>query len=158
MSETAPKAGTRGAEAWYLSPFGFKMQKAVHLPLYRLTGGVIGHRIGKITTLILTVTGAKSGLPRSTGLNYRRDGENFVVIASKGGVADHPTWFKNLLQNPEAEVQAGRQKVKVRARIATPTEKPRLWALMTEHYKGFDHYQESTDREIPVVVLEPIRG
>ena len=64
--------------------------------------------------------------------------------------------YKNLLKNPAAEVQAGSQKVKVRARTATAEEKPRLWGLMTEHYKGFDHYQEKTDREIPVVVLEPI--
>lgn len=149
------KEGTRGAQAFYLTPAAFKIQRIAHIPLYRLTGGIIGHRIGRITTLLLTVTGAKSGLPRTTALNYRRDGKNFVVIASKGGVAEHPIWYKNLLKNPDAEVQAGRDRVKVRARTATAKEKPRLWSLMTEHYKGFDHYQESTDREIPVVVLEP---
>ncbi len=151
-----PKAGTRGAKAFYLTPAGFKIQRGVHIFWYRLTGGTIGHRIGHITMMLLTVTGAKSGLPRTTPLNYRRDGDNFIVVASKGGVADHPIWYKNLLKNPEAEVQAGREKVRVRARTATSEEKPRLWQLMLGAYAGYEGYQKSTDREIPVVILEPI--
>jgi deazaflavin-dependent oxidoreductase (nitroreductase family) len=106
----------------------------------------------------LTTTGAKSGLPRELGLNYRRDGDNFIVIASKGGATKHPLWYRNLLANPECEVQAGRQKLRCRSRTATAEERPRLWALMLENYKNYDHYQESTDREIPVVILEPIEG
>jgi deazaflavin-dependent oxidoreductase (nitroreductase family) len=136
----------------------YKIQYLLHVPLYKLTGGLIGHRLGKITTLLLTTTGAKSGLPRELGLNYRRDGNNFIVIASKGGATKHPLWYRNLLANPECEVQAGRQKLRCRARTATAEERPRLWALMLENYKNYDHYQESTDREIPVVILEPIEG
>jgi deazaflavin-dependent oxidoreductase (nitroreductase family) len=136
----------------------YKIQYLLHVPLYKLTGGLIGHRLGKITTLLLTTTGAKSGLPRELGLNYRRDGNNFIVIASKGGATKHPLWYRNLLANPECEVQAGRQKLRCRARTATAEERPRLWALMLENYKNYDHYQESTDREIPVVILEPVEG
>jgi deazaflavin-dependent oxidoreductase (nitroreductase family) len=136
----------------------YKIQYLLHVPLYKVTGGLIGHRLGKITTLLLTTTGAKSGLPRELGLNYRRDGNNFIVIASKGGATKHPLWYRNLLANPECEVQAGRQKLRCRARTATAEERPRLWALMLENYKNYDHYQESTDREIPVVILEPIEG
>jgi deazaflavin-dependent oxidoreductase (nitroreductase family) len=154
----APSDGTRGAGGIMEMQITYKIQYLLHVPLYKLTGGLIGHRLGKITTLLLTTTGAKSGLPRELGLNYRRDGDNFIVIASKGGATKHPLWYRNLLANPECEVQAGRQKVRCRARTASGEERPRLWALMLENYKNYDHYQESTDREIPVVILEPIKG
>jgi deazaflavin-dependent oxidoreductase (nitroreductase family) len=154
----APSDGTRGAGGIMEMQITYKIQYLLHVPLYKLTGGLIGHRLGKITTLLLTTTGAKSGLPRELGLNYRRDGDNFVVIASKGGATKHPLWYRNLLANPECEVQAGRQKERCRARTATAEERPRLWALMLENYKNYNHYQESTDREIPVVILEPIEG
>jgi deazaflavin-dependent oxidoreductase (nitroreductase family) len=152
----APPDGTRGAGGIIEKQITYKIQYLVHVPLYKLTGGIIGHRIGKLTTLLLTTTGAKSGLPRTLGLNYRRDGDNFVIVASKGGATKHPLWYRNLLANPECEVQVGRQKVRRRARTATAAERPRLWALMLENYKPYKHYQESTDREIPVVILEPI--
>lgn len=151
----APPEGTRGAGGIVDHQLTFKIQYLLHVPVYRLTGGIIGHRIGKITTLLLTTTGAKSGLPRTLGLNYRRDGDNFVVVASKGGATKHPLWFRNLLKTPECEVQVGRQKVQCRARIATAAERPRLWELMTENYPGYNGYQKATDREIPLVILEP---
>jgi deazaflavin-dependent oxidoreductase (nitroreductase family) len=154
----APSDGTRGAGGIMEMQITYKIQYLLHVPLYKLTGGLIGHRLGKITTLLLTTTGAKSGLRRELGLNYRRDGDNFIVIASKGGATKHPLWYRNLLANPECEVQAGTQKVRCRARTATAEERPRLWALMLENYKNYNHYQESTDREIPVVILEPITG
>ena len=113
----APPEGTRGAGGIIDHQLTFKIQYLLHVPVYRLTGGIIGHRIGKITTLLLTTTGAKSGLPRTLGLNYRRDGDNFVVVASKGGATKHPLWFRNLLKTPECEVQVGRQKLHCRARI-----------------------------------------
>ncbi|MFY9616230.1 MAG: nitroreductase family deazaflavin-dependent oxidoreductase [Candidatus Dormiibacterota bacterium] len=148
-------AGTRGATAFYLNPTGFKIQRALHIPIYRLTGGLIGHRIGPAKHLILTVTGAKSGQPRTTALTYERDGDNLVVVASKGGVADHPHWYKNMLVNPEVEVQVKSHKGRFRARTAVGEERRRLWKIMTRVYSGYDDYQRATDREIPVVVLEP---
>jgi deazaflavin-dependent oxidoreductase (nitroreductase family) len=152
----APRDGTRGAGGLIEKQITYKILYFLHVPLYKLTGGLIGHHVGGFTTLLLTTTGAKSGLPRQGGLNYRRDGDNFIIIASKGGATKHPLWYRNLLANPECEVQVGRQRYHCRARTATAAEKPRLWSLMLENYKGFDHYQESTDREIPVVILEPI--
>lgn len=149
------KDGTRGAENFYLKPWGFRVQRGVHMFWYRLTGGLIGHRIGKLTMLLLTYTGAKTGRTYTTPLNYCRDGENLVVVASKGGVADHPLWYRGLTAHPEVEVQAGRDRGTYRARTATPKERPRLWKLMTAGYAGYDGYQRATDREIPVVVLEP---
>ena len=122
-----------------------------------MTGGVIGHRIGPATHLILTVKGAKTGAPRTTALTYGSDGDNLVVVASKGGVADHPYWYKNMLKNPEAEVQAEPQEGQGTARgRRPPEEKPRLWKLMLGSYAGYDGYQRATDRDIPVVILEPI--
>jgi deazaflavin-dependent oxidoreductase (nitroreductase family) len=157
MSESEkPIGGTRGAKAFYLTPASFKIQRALHIPIYRLTGGVIGHRIGPATHLILTVKGAKTGAARTTALTYGSDGDNLVVVASKGGVADHPYWYKNMLKNPEVEVQVKRHKGRYRARTATAEEKPRLWKIMTKMYSGYDGYQRATDRDIPVVILEPI--
>jgi deazaflavin-dependent oxidoreductase (nitroreductase family) len=151
-------AGTRGAKAFYLNPTGFKIQRALHIPIYRLTGGLIGHHFGLGPTkhLILTVTGAKTGEPRTTALTYERDGDNLVVVASKGGVADHPYWYKNMLVNPEVEVQVKSHTGRYRARTAAGEERRRLWKIMTRVYSGYDDYQRATDREIPVVVLEPI--
>lgn len=152
----APRDGTRGAGGIIEKQITYKIQYLLHVPLYKLTGGLIGHHIFGISTLILTTTGAKSGLPRELGLNYRQDGDNFIIVASKGGATKHPLWYRNLLANPECEIQVGRQKIRCRARTATVAEKPRLWSLMLENYKGYNHYQDSTDREIPVVILEPM--
>jgi deazaflavin-dependent oxidoreductase (nitroreductase family) len=150
------KAGTRGATGVFTSRRALNLVRRVHVPLYRWTGGMIGYRIGKQTMLLLTVIGAKSGLRRTTALNYEADGDNFIVVASQGGRVDHPLWYKNLVKNPEVEVQVKRSRVKCRARTATKGERPRLWQLMTTNYRGYIHYQESTDREIPLVILEPI--
>lgn len=152
----SPADGTRGAGGLYENRLTYRIQYYLHVPVYKLTGGLIGHRFGKITTLLLTTTGAKSGLPRQLGLNYRRDGDNFILVASKGGATKHPLWYRNLLKTPECEVQAGREKVRCRARTATAAERPRLWALMTETYEGYNGYQKATDREIPIMILEPI--
>jgi deazaflavin-dependent oxidoreductase (nitroreductase family) len=156
MASEAPQDGTRGVGGIFEKRITYRIQYLLHVPLYKLTGGIIGHRVGKLTTLLLTTTGAKSGLPRTLGLNYRRDGDNFIIVASKGGATKHPLWYRNLLKTPECEVQVRREKARCHARTATVDERPRLWALMTENYPGYNGYQKATDREIPVVVLEPI--
>src|SRR5216683_2116525 len=96
----ATRGGTRGAGGLTDHQLTFKIMGALHIPIYKLTGGLIGHRFGKLTELLLTSTGAKSGLPRTTALNYRADGDNFIIVASKGGHINHPLWYTNLLKNP----------------------------------------------------------
>jgi deazaflavin-dependent oxidoreductase (nitroreductase family) len=127
----------------------------VHVFWYRLTGGLVGSRIGSRRMLLLDHIGAKSGKRYTTPLLYGEDGDNLVLVASKGGAVRDPAWYGNLMAHPDTTVQVGRQRRRVRARTASAEEKPRLWATMLEHWPGYDGYQKKTDREIPVVVLEP---
>ena len=106
--------------------------------------------------LLLDHVGAKSGKLRTSPLLYVRDGENLVIVASKGGFPKHPAWFHNLMANPQTFVQVGSDRLPVEARVAKPEERDRLWALAVEGYHGYDDYQaRSKGREIPLVVLEP---
>jgi deazaflavin-dependent oxidoreductase (nitroreductase family) len=129
-----------------------------HQAAYRATGGIIGHRLGRLTCLLLTTRGAKSGLARTLPLVYGRDGHNLVLVASKGGAPAHPEWYVNLKAHPDVVVQVGSKNLWMRARTATPAERPRLWRLMNRQYAGYEGYQERTDREIPIVILEPAGG
>jgi deazaflavin-dependent oxidoreductase (nitroreductase family) len=127
-----------------------------HTAIYRLTGGLIGHRTpGAPPTLLLDHVGAKSGKRRTSPLVYGRDGEKLVLIASKGGYPKNPAWLHNLKANPDTTVQVGSKRLKVHARVAKGQERTRLWKLMTGVYGGYESYRKRTDREIPVVVLEP---
>ena len=98
--------------------------------------------------------GRKSGEPRTTPLIHRRDGERLIVIASNGGAPDHPAWFKNFSANPDVKVEVKADEFPVSVSIAEGDERERLWKLMAEVWPDYDSYQENTDREIPVVVLE----
>lgn len=105
--------------------------------------------------LLLDHVGAKSGVKRTTPLLYIRDGENVVIVASKGGFPKHPAWFHNLLANPDTTVQIGSEHRKVHARVAAPDERERLWPRAVKSYPGYTDYQaRSKGREIPLVVLE----
>src|SRR4051812_16309644 len=128
----------------------------VHTLLYRATHGVVGHHIPGLSApmLLLDHVGAKSGTKRTSPLLYIRDGDNLVIVASKGGYPKNPAWFHNLKANPDTTVQVGTEKREVRARVANAEERPRLWKLMVGVYKGYEQYQQRTDREIPLVVLE----
>ncbi|HUZ28385.1 MAG TPA: nitroreductase family deazaflavin-dependent oxidoreductase [Solirubrobacteraceae bacterium] len=127
-----------------------------HTLMYRLTGGRIGHRIpGLAPTLLLDHVGAKSGTPRTTPLLYVDDPPNVVIVASKGGFPKHPAWFHNLRANPDTTIQIGPERRRVRARVAAPHERERLWPMALAAYSGYRDYQERTDREIPLVILEP---
>lgn len=132
-------------------PFGDE-----HVRRYRVTDGEEGHvwREGS-TILLLTTKGRKTGLDRTVPLIYDWDGENPVIVASKGGAPDHPGWFKNLVQTPAAEVQILDRHVPVRAHEAEGEERARLWAQMNRIWPHYEEYQAKTDRRIPVVVLEP---
>lgn len=132
---------------------------AAHVAAYRATGGLIGHRIpGAPPMLLLEHVGAKSGTRRTSALAYLRDGEDVVIVASKGGHPQHPAWFHNLRANPDTSIQVGPERRAVRARVATSKERARLWPRVVELYDGFRGYQERTDREIPLVILEPRRS
>jgi F420H(2)-dependent quinone reductase len=128
----------------------------VHTALYRLTGGLVGHRIpGGPKMLLLDHVGAKSGTKRTTPLVYIDDGDAFVIVASKGGHPKHPAWFHNLRANPDTTVQVGSRKVPVTARVATDAERKRLWPEVVRAYSGYEGYQKRTDRQIPLVILDP---
>jgi F420H(2)-dependent quinone reductase len=127
-----------------------------HTAVYRATNGRIGHRVpGAPPVLLLDHVGAKSGTLRTSPLVYGRDGESFVLVASKGGYPKNPAWLHNLLANPDTSVQVGSRHLDVHARVAEGEERARLWRLMLSVYGGYAAYQERTEREIPLVVLEP---
>jgi F420H(2)-dependent quinone reductase len=129
-----------------------------HVLAYRVTRGLIGHwALGLPRMLLLDHVGAKSGRQRTNPLAYVRDGENLVIVASKGGSPRHPAWFHNLRANPDTTVQLGSRRLPVRARVATPQERRRLWPRVVGAYRGYDAYQRRTAREIPLVILEPRR-
>ena len=126
-----------------------------HVKRYIETDGAEGHEWRGAHTLILTTTGRRSGEPRSTPLIYGRSGEDYVVVASKGGAPEHPAWYLNLSEHPEVTAQVLGDRFRARARTATQQERPELWTLMTDNWPAYDEYQRKTGREIPVVVLEP---
>lgn len=125
-----------------------------HVERYQETDGAVGHDWQGTTTLLLTTIGRKTGKRYTTPLIYRKQGDVYTVIASKGGDDDPPQWYVNLQANPEVEVQVRGEKFAARARTATPEEKPAMWKAMAETWPAYDDYQRKTDRVIPVVVLE----
>jgi F420H(2)-dependent quinone reductase len=127
-----------------------------HTAVYRASRGLIGHRVpGAPPMLLLDHIGAKSGKVRTTPLAYLVDGDDLVIVASKGGYVRNPGWYYNLKAHPETVVQVGSERRAVRARVADKKERARLWPMITDLYVGFAEYQERTDREIPVVILSP---
>jgi deazaflavin-dependent oxidoreductase (nitroreductase family) len=125
-----------------------------HVSRYVETDGREGHEWRGVHTLILTTTGRKSGRKISTPLIYGRHGDDYLVVASKGGADQPPAWYLNLQADPEAEVQVLADKFPARARTAMADEKPALWRQMAEIWPDYENYQRKTDRSIPVVVLE----
>lgn len=128
---------------------------AEHVAAYRETGGEVGYLWNGVPTLLLTVTGRRSGRPLTSALIFGRSGDDYLVVASMGGAPVHPQWYRNLEANPDAEIQVRDRRIAVTARTATPDEKPRLWRVMTEVWPNYDAYQSRTERDIPVVVLTP---
>jgi proline iminopeptidase len=108
-----------------------------------------------LPTLLLTTKGRKSGQARPLPLIYGKAGESYVVIASKGGMPQHPLWFRNLEAEPACELQVGAKRLRARARVAEGAERERLWKQMAEIYPPYLDYQKATQRVIPVVVLDP---
>ena len=127
-----------------------------HRGLMKLTGGRVGWQAGSMPVVELTTTGRKSGQPRTVLLTSPvQEGSTYVVVASRGGDDQHPAWFLNLRDNPDVEVTTRGEKRRMRARVADPAERARLWPLVTADHKNYAGYQKKTDREIPLVLLEP---
>jgi len=128
-----------------------------HVQRYQETDGAEGHdwREGS-TVLLLTTKGRKTGNESTTPLIYGMDGGNAVIVASKGGTPEHPGWYMNLVKNPEVGVQIKGDRFRAHARTAEPGERERLWKTMNGIWPHYDEYQEKTDRQIPVVVLERV--
>jgi F420H(2)-dependent quinone reductase len=123
---------------------------------YRASDGKLGGRFLRgAPVLLLTTVGRKSGVPRTAPLLYLRDGEQLVVVASKGGMDHHPLWYHNLVANPEVEVQVGGARLPMRARTASAEEKAALWPKLVAMYRDYADYQARTSRDIPVIILSP---
>ena len=125
-----------------------------HIRRYVDSDGENGHDWRGVKTLLLTTLGRKSGQWRRTALIYGRDGDRFVVVASKGGAPQHPAWYLNLVDHPQVQVQVGADKFTAQARTASPQQKAKLWSQMATIWPDYDGYQERTSRDIPVVILE----
>jgi deazaflavin-dependent oxidoreductase (nitroreductase family) len=119
---------------------------------FRANGGQIPGRNNPL--ILLTTTGAKSGLPRTVPLNYSTDGDRIIVIASKGASPTHPDWYHNLVANPEVVIEIGREKFRARARVAEGEERERLYNAQAALMPFFAEYQQQTTRQIPLIVFE----
>lgn len=147
------------------SPLVTKVMKyagKAHVWVYRRSGGKIGAnwRVGAgfkkpVPTLLLEHTGRKSGKTFVSPLVYITDGDDVVIVASQGGRDTHPQWYHNLVANPDVHIEIGTDRRAVRAEVASPEERARLWPKLVEAYADFDTYQSWAEREIPVIVLKP---
>jgi F420H(2)-dependent quinone reductase len=137
---------------------GMRWTGKLNVPLYRLSGGRLMGKVGRAPVLLLTTTGRRSGQPRTAPIVYLADGERLALINTNGGNERIPAWSLNLKANPDAEVEVGRKRKSVRARIAEGEERADLWRKHINQYAGFDDYKANLDpdREISVFVLEPV--
>jgi len=133
-----------------------KVMSNLNTAVYRLTGGRIGGRFLRgAPVFLLTTIGRKTGQPRTAPLLYLKEGDDYVIVASKGGMSHHPLWYRNLEANPNAEIELGDRKFKACARRASAEEKKALWPKLVAMYPDYDDYQARTERDIPVVILTP---
>lgn len=133
-----------------------RAMSALNIRAYRATGGKIGGRFLRgAPVCLLTMTGRKSGRRLTAPLIYLADGPRVVLVASKGGMARNPLWYENLVVNPRCEVEIGRERRTMIARTASAEEKQALWPRLVAVYRDYDDYQARTERDIPVVILDP---
>jgi deazaflavin-dependent oxidoreductase (nitroreductase family) len=145
-----------GAEPGYTRP-DTSLLGDEHIRRYEETNGQVGHEWNGATCLVLTVTGRKTGQPRKFALIYAPDGDDYVVVASKGGAPNHPGWYLNVQANPEVMVQVKERRFPAVAHTATGAERARLWGVVNQVWPNYDVYATRTTREIPVVVLHPAK-
>lgn len=154
MAAKKPKPFTQREER--IGSVVVKLMSNLNTAVYRLTGGRIGGRFLRGAPVFLVTTiGRKSGQPRTAPLLYLKEGDDYVIVASKGGMSHHPQWYLNIEANPEVEIEIGREKLNARARRASDAEKTALWPKLVAMYPDYDDYQARTDRNIPVVILSP---
>lgn len=133
-----------------------RVMSALNIWAYRATGGKVGGRFLRgAPVCLLTMTGRKSGRRLTAPLIYLADGPRVVLVASKGGMAKNPLWYENLVANPRCEVEIGRDRRPMIARTASAGEKQALWPRLVAVYRDYDDYQARTERDIPVVILDP---
>lgn len=130
-----------------------KVMSALHTAILRAFKGRVLGNFGAAPVLLLTTRGRKSGKSRTVPLLYLRDGDRFIVIASKGGAPEHPDWYFNLEATPNATVQIGERSMPVTAQTLSGPERERLWREATRLYPGYRDYERKTTRTIPVVAL-----
>ena len=137
---------------------GMKLVGPAHVWLYRASCGRIWGRFpsSKVPVLLLTTVGRRSGEPRTVPLIYLDDGDRLVIVASQGGLPTHPAWYHNLVAHPLVTVQTRRRSRELEARVVDDDERAELWPRLVERYADYDGYQARTDRQIPVVVLDPV--
>jgi deazaflavin-dependent oxidoreductase (nitroreductase family) len=135
---------------------GLRWTGKINTPVYRLSGGRIGGKVSRAPVLLLSTTGRRSGRVRTSPVVYLEDGGRFVVINTNAGNAKIPAWSLNLMANPDAEVEIGKERRSVRARIAEGEERTDLWRKHMAQYSGWDEYAEKLDRDISVFVLDPV--
>ncbi len=124
---------------------------------FRANGGKVGGRFAGRTLLLLHTVGAKSGQERINPVAYVKDGNRFVIIASKGGAPSNPDWYYNLLAHPLVTVEVGTEQFRARAAVTSEPERTRLYDKMVEMMPGFAEYREKTTRVIPVITLTPMK-
>lgn len=135
-------------------PRGAPYYVTAHVALYRATGGIIGGRGGPLRFLLLTTSGRRTGRPHTVPLPFYLDDGTPYVVASNYGNDYPPAWYLNLVSHPEVTIQIGRARYPARARIAGPDERARIWSRLTTHRRNYARYQQRTNREIPLVLLE----
>lgn len=123
--------------------------------LYRLTGGRLGGKVKGAPVLLLDHVGRKSGQARTAPVLYLEDGDDLVIVGSRGGSDATPAWWLNLQANPSTTVQVGSERREVVARQATPEEKAALWPRLVDMYENYAVYEARTEREMPVIILSP---
>jgi deazaflavin-dependent oxidoreductase (nitroreductase family) len=154
MSENRPQPYTARQEQ--IANVAVKIMSALNTWVYRATSGKIGGKFLRgAPVMLLTTTGRKSGKTRTSPLIYLRNGDDLVIVASKGGMSRHPAWYRNLEANPDVEVEIGSDRRAMRARRVSDDEKAELWPRLLEIYRDYDDYQARTSRSIPVVTLSP---
>lgn len=144
-----PPPGSFGARA-------VNVLGALNVALYRLSKGRLGGKMQDLPVCILHTVGRKSGKPRATPLLYLRDGEELVLVASRGGSDEMPAWWLNLKAMPETMVEIKGQKRRMRPRQASAEEKAAYWPRLVEGYEHYDAYQARTARDIPVIIMSPV--
>ena len=133
-----------------------KTMTRVHLFLHGLSGGRLFNKLAGDEVCFVSMTGARSGRRITVPLMYVPYREGVLLVASQGGAPRNPVWYGNLVKNPQIEVRHRSRRMKLRARLASPEEKPELWPICDQHYAPYADYRKRTDRDIPIFVCEPV--